>query len=425
MKEDFLHHVWKFQKFSAPKLYTISGEEVAVKQVGKHNFNVGPDFFNAILSIDHQLWAGNVEIHLKSSDWYAHRHERDANYDNVILHLVWEHDANVYRKNGSAIPTLEVQKIVAKNTLDNYKKLFSKEPRWINCEQDFSEVENMVFDNWIERLFFERLERKTDLILTEQSNSRNHWEALLFRMIAKNFGSRINGRSFLSIARSIDFSIIKKCKKETLELEALLMGQGEFLNEEKEDGYYQELKELYGYLSLKFSLNNVAVETPSFFRLRPSNFPTIRLSQLAVLYMKQDTLFSRIIEGVHKEDFYQIFDVITNPYWQSHYNFGVASKKYTRKLSTKFIDLLIINTVIPIKFGYARFMGQDVSNELIDLALQIAAEDNAQIRKFNELRPSKKSALQSQGLLQLKNEYCDRNRCLNCAIGNTILKQRG
>ncbi|MCF6308523.1 MAG: DUF2851 family protein [Flavobacteriaceae bacterium] len=422
MKEDFLHYVWKFQKLATKNLKTTEGDSVIIEKVGGHNLNAGPDFFNSKLSINQQLWAGNVEIHIKSSDWFAHRHEEDAAYDNVILHVVWEHDGEVYRKDNSVIPTLALKGIVDKNVLDNYRKLTSKQQQWIPCENDFAKVDGFIFENWLERLYLERLENKSAIIETELKASKNDWEGLLFRMLCKNFGLKVNGVSFYSLAQSIGFSIVKKCSSDTNKLEALLFGQAGLLEIHKEDSYFESLKLEYNYLKHKYKLLNINVLFPKYFRLRPPNFPTIRLSQLASLYHQKHSLFSEIVKAKTLEDFYKLFDVSASEYWNTHYNFGVASSKRKKKLTEKFIDLLLINTIIPLLFSYGKEIGEDNSEVLLKLASTITSEENSIIKKFNYLRPSSKNSLQSQALLQLKNDYCNKKRCLQCAVGNVILK---
>jgi|SRR5690554_781657 len=424
MREDFLHYVWKFQKFRKTTFSTTDGETLHIRIPGSHNHHAGPDFFNAQLELNNQLWAGNVEIHIKSSDWYAHGHEKDTAYDNVILHVVWEHDAEVFRKDGSTIPTFVVKDFIAAETVGQYQNLFSKQKKWINCENELAEIDSFIVDNWLERLYFERLERKEVLLHRELQASQNHWEALLFRLLCKNFGLKVNGDSFFSIAQSIPFQVVRKCSHNSEELEALLLGQAGLLDREIEDGYFLELKAKYAYLKHKFALDNRSVIAPKYFRLRPPNFPTIRLSQLAVLYNKHQQLFAQIISLKKLSEYYQFFDLSTNDYWTNHYNFGVVSGKRKKKLTRKFIDLLIINTVLPIKFSYARQQGQDVLDAVMKIASEMASEENSIVKKFNAIRTMASNSLQSQALLELKNEYCDKNKCLQCAVGHTIVGAR-
>lgn len=421
MHEDFLHYLWKFKKFDMSHLNTTDRERLDILSVGHHNFNAGPDFFNAQLKIDNQLWAGNVEVHVKSSDWFLHNHEMDKAYDNVILHVVWEHDTDVFRKNNSKIPTLELKDYISKVSWSAYEKLFSKSEKWINCEHDFTSICDFEMSNWLERLYFERLERKSEDINVLLKSSKSDWEAVLFKMLAKNFGLKVNSDAFLSLANSIDFSIIRKVQSNQHSLEALLYGQAGFLEQHIEEPYYLELKREYEFLKQKFLVSNRNITPVQFFRLRPLNFPTIRLSQLANLYHENQNLFSKVIETDALDDFYNLFSVPTSQFWESHYTFEKSSKKSKKVVSKAFVDLLLINTIIPLKFSYAKSQGKHIDDSLITLIESIASEENSIVEKFNALKKVSTSALQSQGLLQLKNEYCNKNKCLQCAVGSSIL----
>ncbi|QNJ98250.1 DUF2851 family protein [Constantimarinum furrinae] len=424
MREDFLHYVWKFQKFDARNLLTVQGETLTLIDPGSHNLNSGPDFFNGQILVNDLKWIGNIEIHLKSSDWYVHQHQTDKNYDNVILHVVWEHDAEVFRNDNTSIPTLELKKVTHDAILTNYHKLFSNKEAWIYCENNFATVPGLTVKNWLERLYFERLELRNEQILKELSQSKNHWEAVLFYMLSKSFGLKVNGESFYSIAKSVPFTVIKKCSKKQLDLEALLLGQAGMLNTWKEDMHFEVVLQKYNFIKQKFKIDDTAVIQPKFFRLRPPNFPTIRLSQLAALFSTKKNLFSEVIETKTAEGFYRLFAVHASSYWDTHYNFDVSSSKRKKSLSKGFIDLLIINTLIPIKFCYATYQSNDISEEIVRLASGLRKEENAIIKKFNQLRPVAENALESQALLQLKKCYCNPGQCLKCAIGNSILKQQ-
>jgi hypothetical protein len=423
MKEDFLHYLWKHKKIITKNLKTTTGELVTIKNVGKHNHNTGPDFFNAQLEIGKQLWAGNLEIHIKSSDWYLHNHETDSNYDNVILHVVWEHDTEIFRKDNTQIPTLELKHYIAPEALNSYQKLFSTSQKWINCENDFASIKEFTISNWLERLYFERLERKANNITLVLEQSTNNWEAVLFKMLAKNFGLKVNGEAFASIANAFDFSIIRKQQSKLLSIEALFFGQAELLNIDCQEPYYLELEKEYLFLKQKFNLSTVGVTPLQFFRLRPPNFPTIRLSQLANVYYKHQNVFSKLIEAKTLEDFYTLFTVETSLFWETHYTFDKASKATKKKLTKNFIDLLLINTIVPLKFSYARHLGKSIDEEILQLLQQIDSEKNSIVNKFNSLKKVSHSALDSQALIQLKTEYCDKNKCLQCAIGNQLLNK--
>lgn len=423
VQEDFLHYIWKHKKFNQTDLKTVSQEPIQITATGTHNLNAGPDFFNAQLRIEEQLWAGNVEIHIKSSDWFLHNHEQDRAYDNVILHVVWEHDAEVFRKDNSVIPTLELKDYVSPSALKSYTTLFNRNKNWINCENDFSVIDDFTISNWLERLYFERLERKSQELLSLLEASKNNWEAVLFKMLAKNFGLKVNGDAFFSMANSFDFSVLRKSQSKLNQLEALLFGQSGLLEDAIEEPYYQSLQKDYQFLKQKFNLKNELVVSPSFFRLRPNNFPTIRLSQLANLFHQHQNLFSKVIEAKSTDAIHQLFSVETSGFWNTHYTFSKVSKGNKKRVSKSFINLLIINTIVPLKFSYAKSQGKSIDSEIIEFIESLPSEKNGIVDKFNALKKIGSNALYSQALIQLKTEYCDKNRCLKCAVGNKLLNR--
>ena len=421
MKEDFLHYLWQYKKFDFSNLKTANGEDLTIINSGNYLQLAGPDFFNAQIIIDNQKWAGNVEIHIKSSDWYLHQHENDDNYNSVILHVVWENDTEIFRKDNSVIPVLELKHYVSIDELNKYNSLITPKS-WIYCENQIATIDPFILSNWQERLFFERLERKSKPIEELLTETENDWESVLFCLLAKNFGLNTNGETFLKIAKSITFSIIRKEAVEVMYIEALLFGQANLLLVNLEDNYPKELISWFDYISLKYKLTKPSIEPVQFFKHRPDNFPTIRLAQLSMLYYKQRNLFSKIINTTSIEELYKIFDVDVSEYWKSHYNFDKESANKKKTLSKSFIDLLIINTIIPIQFAYAKSMGKDNSEELIDLMLSIKAEKNVIIDKFSNFGIKSKSAFETQSLLQLKNEYCNHKKCMHCAVGIELIK---
>ncbi len=423
MKEEFLYYVWQYKLFSMTKLTTTNGKNIVIKKAGLQNRNAGPDFLNAQIEIDHQLWAGNVEMHLKSSDWYLHKHETDVNYDAVILHVVWQHDVDVFTKGDKTLPTLELQDIVDKSILKNYEELLYKKTTFIPCGNQLKTVDQFLIDNWLERLYFERLEEKSLLINELLSKTNDNFEAVLFQLLAKNFGLKINGNAFLEMAKSIDFSIIKKTSFNEDQISALFFGQSGFLEEDLEIDYYTKLKQEYHFLQHKFGLVPISKNNFQFFRMRPPNFPTIRIAQLAALYNLHQNLFSKIMEVKSKEEVYALFDIEINLFWKTHYTFETSSKKTNKKLSKSFIDLLLINTIIPLKFVYLKQKGENQESVLLKLIEQVAPEKNAVISKFSESKIKAKNAMESQALLMLKNNYCTKKLCLQCAIGNHLLRK--
>jgi hypothetical protein len=422
MKEDFLHYLWKFKKFDTLNLKTSNMEEISIVNVGQYLELAGPDFFNAQITIGDQKWAGNVEIHLKSSDWYVHHHEKDPAYENVILHVVWEHDTEIFRKNNSEIAVLELKDYVDKETLTNYQSLMSPKS-WIFCEKMLGSIDDFILKNWQERLFFERLERKSKAIFELLEQTNNDWEEVLFCLLAKNFGLNTNGEAFYKIAKSIPFSIIRKECFEQENLEALLFGNSGLLDLDREDNYFKDLKFRYFYLLHKYQMEKRHIEPLQFFKHRPDNFPTIRLSQLASLYNIQQYLFSKINTVKSVKSIYDLFQVSASLYWQNHYNFDKASPKKSKTLSKSFVDLIIINTIIPLQFAYAKSQGKEITENLILLLNEIAPEKNAIIDKFNSFDIKAKNAFDTQSLLQLKSEYCLKSKCLECGIGIELLKK--
>ena len=421
MKEDFLHYVWQYKKFDFSNLKTTQNENLSIINSGFYSQLAGPDFFNAQIAIENQKWAGNVEIHIKSSDWYVHHHEKDANYDSVILHVVWEHDTPIFRKDNTEIPVLELQNYISKQELNNYNELAAPKS-WIYCEKQIATIDDFVFKNWLERMFFERLERKSIPINQLLQQTDNNWEAVLFSMLAKNFGLNTNGEIFLKIANSIPFSVIRKESFEVENLEAIFFGRANLLNDSKQDAYFIDLKNRWEYIKIKHQLNDIFIDEVQFFKHRPDNFPTIRLAQLAQLYHLQQNLFSKIIATTSAADCYQLFNLKVSNYWQTHYQFDKESPKKRKVLSNSFIDLLLVNTIIPLQFAYSKSIGKEISESVLELLSNISAEKNAVLDKFASFKIKARNAFEAQALLQLKNEYCNLKKCLQCAVGLELLK---
>lgn len=422
MKEDFLHHVWQHKKFAVTKLQTTTGESIQILNSGQFLQLAGPDFFNAQLVIGNQKWAGNIEIHLKSSDWYLHQHEKDTAYDSVILHVVWEYDTPVFRENNTEIPTVELKKYVPLEEVHKYQSLVATKA-WIYCENQIAQIPSFVFDHWLTRLYFERLERKSAEIEKLLSDSNNDWEAVLFCMLAKNFGLNTNGLAFLDMAKGIPFSVIRKEAFSLVKLESLFFGQANMLSYDFQDQYAKNLGQEYDYLAHKYNLKEIGYTSVAFFKHRPDNFPTIRLAQLAALYHKEHNLFSKLMQTNTLSDLYSLFNVSVSEYWDTHYNFDKISSKKRKKISTSFMDLLILNTIVPLKFAYDKFRNQANEEALLSIVEAIPSEKNAIIEKFKEIGVISTSAFESQALLQLKNEYCEAKKCLQCAIGLQLLKK--
>ncbi|MGH2665692.1 DUF2851 family protein [Flavobacterium sp.] len=426
MKEDFLHYVWLYKKFNfsplnSSELKTAQGESLQIHHTGNYLQQSGPDFFNAQVSIENQKWAGNIEIHSKSSDWYVHHHEFDSGYDNVILHVVWEKDSAVFRKDNSEIPVLELKNYVSQDLICQYQKLKTSKS-WIFCENEMKSIPRFVIKNWMDRLFFDRLERKSLPIESLLSESHNDWEAVFFCFLSKNFGLNTNGESFFKIAQSIPFSALRNEAFEIENIEALFFGRANLLDSHKEDGYYKELQSRWKYLQHKYLLDLADIEPLQFFQHRPDNFPTVRLSQLANLYHLHQNLFSKIIRTRSINGLYDIFSVSVSSYWRTHYQFDKQSLEKIKSLSKSFVDLLIINTIVPFQFAYDKSRGKESADDIIFLLEQVSAEKNTITAMFGNIGIHAENAFESQALLQLKKEYCTKSKCLQCSIGLELLK---
>ena len=420
MKEDFLHYVWKFQKFPHKNLNSTQGEAIHILHIGLYNQHDGPDFLEAQLILGDLKWIGSVELHLKSSDWYRHQHQRDKAYDNVILHVVWEDNVDVCLESGKALPTLELKDLVETGLVRDYTRKLNTPAIFIPCEKHFKGFPKSLFELWKERLFVERLEEKSARIQMLLNEEKNDWEAVLFLLLARNFGLNVNGKSFFTMAKMIPFKVIRKLQQNAPALEALLLGQAGLLSAPQEHIYAQTLREEHKYLQHKFSLPPISEVSLRFKRLRPQNFPTIRLVQLAQLYANSTGVFSRIFNrDTISTDWMKSVGV--SSFWKTHYTFERTSKAADKKLSNSFVDLLKINTLIPLYFCFQKAKGVDPSANIIGFMREIKAEKNALVSGFQALGAVAKNALDSQAFLQLKKEYCTQKKCLLCNVGVHLL----
>lgn len=424
IKEDFLYHLWKFSKLQLQKLETPNGETIQIINLGTRNVHAGPDFFNAQIRIGNQLWAGNVEMHVNASDWFVHHHEKDKKYDNVILHVVWNHDIEIHRKDNSVIPTLLLKKYTTLTQINNYTSLLNSPKKWINCEADFPVLSEFQLNNWIERLYIERLARKASEIEELAKQTNYDWETILFQLLAKGFGLKLNSEAFFKASKTIDFSIIRKLSNNQTSLEAFLFGSFGLLSQDvTQEKYYDLLLREYNYLTHKFDYVVKASIPLQFFRTRPANFPTIRISQLATLYHQETALFSKLITVASMVEMYTLLQVAASEFWETHYTFGKSSPKRKKVVSKKFIDVLLINTILPLKYMYEKYLGKSPIESTLELLKVVEPEKNTIIQKFSEKEITIENAMQTQALLELKKNYCDQQKCLQCAIGNNLLMQ--
>ncbi len=422
MKEDLLHYVWRLQRFDSTELQTTEGQPIRIQMIGEHNHHSGPDFTNARIEIGKTLWAGNVEMHLNASDWTKHKHQSDPAYDNVILHVVLDEDEKISRQNGSLIPCLELKKRISSKLSKVYQKFLHNE-YWIPCQHHFYEVGRMTKVLWLDRLLVERLECKTIVIENRLQDNTNNWEATFYQILAKNFGVKVNAEPFERLARTLPLTILGKHKNDLFQIEALLFGQSGLLEGDFEDEYPNRLKKEYEFLQKKYQLTPMEKTNWRFLRMRPANFPTIRIAQFAQLIFQSTHLFSKMLVAKNIREIENMFELKLSNYWQTHYVFDKESVKRNKSLGKSAIHLFIINTITPFLFLYGKWKGEEeYKDRAFQLLEEVPAEKNNIITKWEELGMIPKSAYETQALLQLKNEYCGKKRCLECSIGCGILK---
>lgn len=424
MNEDFLQYIWKFQLFNKVNLFTTSGIPIDILNPGKQNEHAGPDFFNAKIRIGDTVWAGNVEVHLKASDWIKHHHQTNKSYDNVILHVVFNNDSPVKRNNGEVIPTLELKDIVIIALFNQYQQLLNNKA-WVACESFIKNIDDFIIKAWLNRLLIERMERKAGEITRFLEKNNNNIEQTFYEFLAQWFGSKYNAEPFFLMAQSLPQNILARHKNNVNQIEALIFGQAGFLNEDFKDDYPRELAIEYKFLKNKYSLVPNEKHLWKFLRLRPANFPTIRLAQFAQLIYKSTHLFSKIIENADKNAIAKLLDVETAAYWENHYVFDKPSTKKIKKLGADAVDLIIINAIVPFIFAYAHINNvPTLIDKGIALLDDIEGEHNQIIYHWQTLGMPIKSASETQALLELKNNYCQNKKCLSCNLGNHILRSK-
>jgi hypothetical protein len=421
--EALLHYVWKFRLFDHSELRTTEGEYLEIQQNGLHNRHSGPDFSEARIRIGDKLWVGQVEMHLNSSDWHKHKHSSDEAYDNVILHVVYEDDADVRRKDGSLIPTLVLKPRISTEIIRRSLSLFNS-PESIPCASHFKDVPELTVYMWLERLTIERLELKTNVIQQELLRNNNNWEATFYLFLARNFGTPVNAEPFEMLARSIPLRLLGKHKNSLLQIEALLFGQAGLLEADFTEEYPIKLQQEYHFLQNKYGLLPMLGSAWKFGRMRPAAFPSIRIALFAQLIYRSNHLFSKLMETIDLPDIEKAFKLKVSDYWLEHYRFeDHTQKRHQKSLGEGTIQNIVINTLVPFLFLYGNILQRE---ELCDRALlwldQTEAEDNSVIKMWRNIGVKINNAHQSQALLHLKKHYCDKKYCLDCAVGNSIMR---
>lgn len=428
--EQLLHYCWKHRLFPIAGLRTTEGEEVEVVDPGLHNGNAGPDFFNAKVRINGQMWVGNVEIHDKASDWFTHGHEKDAQYNNVVLHVVGNADAQAVTEDGTKPPQTELS--VPEYVRENYEELL-KTDNYPPCYKIIPSLSRLMKHSWMSALETERLERKTDDINRRAKQCQGSWEAAYFVTMARNYGFGINAEAMEQWALNVPLNDVAHHGDNIFQIEAIFMGQAGLLDpmsvperyrdDALADEYLFKLSREYKYLAHKYSLTPIDFHLWRFLRLRPQNFPHIRISQLANLYYHRKASLSRIIDCKDVKAAKEMLATEVTEYWQNHYAFGRESKANRKHLSEASLNLLLINTVVPMLFAYGRHKQEDsLVDRAFDFLEQLKAEDNHITRTWKDVGLNVDNAGDSQALIQLKNVYCDRRDCLRCRFGYEYLK---
>ncbi|HEY0743253.1 MAG TPA: DUF2851 family protein [Chryseosolibacter sp.] len=422
MNEAFLHYIWQYQYFDKVDLCTTAGDPISIIQPGFRNTNAGPDFLNAKIKVGDVVWIGHVEIHINSSEWIDHKHHVDPSYENVILHVVWKENQSIRQKDNSALPTAELKGRVSDDLILRYRKLINQ-PEAIPCSHHLAGVRDIVKYGMIEKALIERLENKAEVVHELLKKTANDWEQTTFTLLCKNFGFKINTPAFERLAEVVPHKLLLK-HQQLMQVEALLFGQAGFLDETKRDTYYLLLKREYDLLGKKYGLDQRRMNKSQwkFLRLRPANFPTLRIAQLAALVVAQKNMFSKIVDATSYKDLLEMFSVSQSDYWQTHYRFDYQSDERIAGLGDASINNLLINTAIPLMVAYGKVKDDQMYvDKAVALLQQIPTEENAITKRWKSQQMVASSAADSQGFIELFNNYCVKRRCLDCNIGFSIL----
>ena len=422
--EEFLHFVWQFRLYDGLQLQTVEGKSLKILHCGFPNKHAGPDFTNAKVIIDGTTWVGQVEVHLKSSDWNLHQHQEDKAYENVILHVVWEHDTAIQRIDGTIIPTFSLEGKIPEYFFENYQNLITSANNFA-CEKQINQIDNFVINGFLSRVLVERLEQKSEEVFERLEALQGNWDETFYHFIAKNFGFKVNALPMQVLAQSLPQQLFAKHKDQPLQIEALIFGQAGYLSQNFDNDYPCQLKTEYHFLQKKYGLKPIDISLWKFLRMRPQNFPTLRLAQFAALIVKSNHLFSKVLEVKNvKELHLQFEDLPVNEFWLKHYHFNKEAEQVNVQLGKSSIDNILINTVSLFLFAYGKYTDQEnYQTRALYLLESIAAEKNAIISQYLDAGVNAENASQTQALLQLRKNYCSDKKCLNCGIGLKILKR--
>jgi len=422
LHEELLYYIWKHLYFKLQSLTTTANEPLSIVHPGIRNPNAGPDFLQAKIRIGETIWIGQVEMHVRSSDWDLHQHHKDPAYNNVILHVVWKADREIFNLAGAMLPCLELINRVDPGVINQYNFLLQNE-KWIPCASLFHQVDELIIESWSHRLMAERIELKTAAIQQALDLQQQNWEEVCYQKLARALGSSVNGDAMETLAVYTPLNILNKHKSRLNQLEALLFGQAGLLEDIQDGDYPLQLKNEYLFLKSKYQLQPMNPVQWKFLRLRPANFPTIRIAQLAKIIHLTDHLFSKFIASASVKEIIHALDVTLGGYWATHYSFKSESRSQFKKLGNPTLHHIIINTIVPLLFYYGTSMDDENKKERAIQYLQdLPAENNQVTRGWSELGWAASHALHTQAQIQLKSQYCEQKRCLQCSIGHQLLK---
>ena len=422
MKEELIHYVWKTKNFDFKGLVTTEGSNLTIEKFGHYNLNAGPDFLEGMVSFGKSKWYGHIEMHVFSSDWIKHKHETDEKYQNVILHVVYEEDEIIYRKDGSRIPCIELKGRIPQHIIEGYEKLHARTDE-IACSSELGNEEVDIFYFQLNRMYVERLEAKSYPIAIELESNNNNWNQALFVSIAKGMGLPVNSHAMESLAKTIPISLVSKHSDQKFQLEAIFFGQAGMLLGNWIDEYPQRLKDEYSFLKKKYQLLGMNGVEWKLSRMRPASFPTLRIAFLAALYNKHPDLHAKILNEEHLENVMNLFDLKINDYWENHFLWDKETSYSKKRLGFTAKANIIVNSIVPYLFAYGQFMAED---KYVDRAMRFMSklkpESNNIIKRWKSHNINVRNAMDSQALIHLYKEYCLKKRCTECAFGNKILK---
>ncbi len=421
--ESMLHYIWKHKLYTANNLFTNKGIQITIIDPGLPNHDSGPDFFNAKIKIGDEMWAGNIEMHTFASDWIKHKHHLDKAYNSTILHLVEiDNFPDVFTENGNLVHQIKLS--VPEEIRKNFEYLINSET-FTPCVSRICEIPPIEITAWKSALTCERLERKTKDIFKILEQNNGDWEEVFYNILSRNFGFGINGDAFARLSQSLPLKYILKHRDSKIQIESMLLGQAGLLEEEMpDDSYFETLKQEYHFLKQKFKLSALEPHIFKSLRIRPDNFPHIKIIQLASILCEYEHLFSEILKIEDKKEIAALLNPSVSEYWLTHYRFGKTSVKKDKRMSLSTLEIILINTVVPMMFAYGTKKNlPDLSEKSLNLLESIKPESNSIVTHFKRAGITVEHAGDSQALIQLKREYCEKKKCLYCRIGHKLLSK--